>query len=184
MATNLQDPQFDIESGGGDGTEIAVLVAEEVVEKGRLSSVSDFSVVDLGSGDSGGGCKDCRICHLSLGVNSEESENGIPIELGCCCCKHDLAAAHKHCAEAWFKIKGDRTCEICGSIARNIAGADEADVIDQWGEPNDSTSSRAAIPGQTMARTFWQGHRFLNFLLASMVFAFVISWLFHFNMGQ
>lgn len=30
-------------------------------------------------------------------------------------------------------------------------------------------------------RSFWHGHRFLNFLLACMVFAFVISWLFHFN---
>ncbi|KAL4386351.1 hypothetical protein GQ457_09G030190 [Hibiscus cannabinus] len=38
-------------------------------------------------------------------------------------CKDDLAAAHKHCAEAWFKIKGNRTCEICGSTARNVAAA-------------------------------------------------------------
>jgi hypothetical protein len=34
-------------------------------------------------------------------------ESGIPMELGCSC-KEDLAAAHKHCAEAWFKIKGNK----------------------------------------------------------------------------
>ena len=49
--------------------------------------------------------RDCRICHLSL--DAANHETGIPIELGCSC-KDDLAAAHKHCAEAWFKIKGNK----------------------------------------------------------------------------
>lgn len=49
--------------------------------------------------------RDCRICHLSLDTTNHES--GIPIELGCSC-KDDLAAAHKQCAEAWFKIKGNK----------------------------------------------------------------------------
>ena len=49
--------------------------------------------------------RDCRICHLGLESNSHES--GIPIELGCSC-KDDLGAAHKNCAEAWFKIKGNK----------------------------------------------------------------------------
>ncbi|KAM2323110.1 hypothetical protein PS1_019975 [Malus domestica] len=47
---------------------------------------------------------DCRICHLSLDATNHES--GIPIELRCSC-KADLAAAHKQCAEAWFKMKGN-----------------------------------------------------------------------------
>ncbi|KAF5952483.1 hypothetical protein HYC85_010427 [Camellia sinensis] len=51
--------------------------------------------------------RDCRICHLSLDATNQES-NGIPIELGCSC-KDDLAAAHRHCAEAWFKIKSNNT---------------------------------------------------------------------------
>nr|XP_043626820.1 uncharacterized protein LOC122598287 [Erigeron canadensis] len=178
----LQEPQLDLESGGGCGDVTGR--QSEVPEKGRLS----FVAVDV---ENGGEVnillkdeKDCRICHMSLDVNSEESENGIPIELGCCC-KDDLAVAHKHCAEAWFKIRGNRTCEICGSIAKNIAGADEVEMLDQWNEVNGSTPSRAPASGETMAtldaRNFWQGHRFLNFLLACMVFAFVISWLFHFN---
>ena len=49
--------------------------------------------------------RDCRICHLSLDAANQES--GVPIDLGCSC-KEDLAAAHKHCAEAWFKIKGNK----------------------------------------------------------------------------
>ncbi|GAB4827544.1 hypothetical protein Ancab_034428 [Ancistrocladus abbreviatus] len=122
--------------------------------------------------------KDCRICHLSFDASNPES--GIPIELGCSC-KDDLAAAHKQCAEAWFKIRGNKTCEICGSIARNVAGANDTELLDQWNEANDSVAISAAPTHTTESRNFWQGHRFLNFLLACMVFAFVISWLFHFN---
>lgn len=49
--------------------------------------------------------RDCRICHLSMDMTNHES--GTPIELGCSC-KDDLAAAHKQCAEVWFKIKGNK----------------------------------------------------------------------------
>ncbi|KAK9064712.1 hypothetical protein SSX86_016094 [Deinandra increscens subsp. villosa] len=167
---------------------------EEGEEKGRES---DFSVVDLEGGGGGGAhgveCtkvhlskieRDCRICHMSLDSTNQDSENGIPIELGCSC-KDDLAAAHKHCAEAWFKIKGNKTCEICGSIAQNVAGANEPELTENWNEANEAMSSATGPGGTTNAtsdnRNFWQGHRFLNFLLACMVFAFVISWLFHFN---
>ncbi|KAF2288603.1 hypothetical protein GH714_009066 [Hevea brasiliensis] len=124
--------------------------------------------------------RDCRICHLGLESNSYES--GVPIELGCSC-KDDLAAAHKQCAEAWFKIKGNKTCEICHSIARNVVGVNEIEMIEHSNETNNSTAV-AAVPASTHhseTRSFWHGHRFLNFLLACMVFAFVISWLFHFN---
>ncbi|KAJ0984063.1 hypothetical protein J5N97_002419 [Dioscorea zingiberensis] len=119
--------------------------------------------------------KDCRICHL--GLQSVARESGVAIELGCSC-KDDLAAAHKQCAETWFKIKGNKTCEICGSIARNVIGSGETEFIEQW---NETSNSAAPAAPQTETRTFWRGHRFLNFLLACMVFAFVISWLFHFN---
>lgn len=205
MAT-VQETHLDLEAGGGggdhihrqsiatsggdrssrtsDASEESTVVATEIVgvvssssseeeEKRRESSVSDFSVVDLENGGGGGvhGDEGSKV-HLSK------------IERDCSC-KEDLAAAHKHCAEAWFKIKGNKTCEICGSIAHNVAGANEAELMEQWNEANDATSAITA-PGGTSAtssdsRNFWQGHRFLNFLLACMVFAFVISWLFHFN---
>ncbi|CAK7325784.1 unnamed protein product [Dovyalis caffra] len=123
--------------------------------------------------------RDCRICHLSL--DAENLESGVPIELGCSC-KDDLAAAHKQCAEAWFKIKGNKTCEICGSLARNVAGPNETELAEQWNQASDVAVATAIAPVQPAEiRNFWQGHRFLNFLLACMVFAFVISWLFHFN---
>ncbi|GMI84887.1 hypothetical protein HRI_002158000 [Hibiscus trionum] len=126
--------------------------------------------------------RDCRICHLSLDPSNQDCD--LPIELGCSC-KDDLAAAHKQCAETWFKIKGNRICEICGSTARNVVGPNETEMTEQWNESNDPASASAsaapvAIRGAE-SRNFWQGHRFLNFLLACMVFAFVISWLFHFN---
>jgi len=54
--------------------------------------------------------RDCRICHLSMDMRNhddDQHESGTPIELGCSC-KDDLAAAHKQCAEAWFKVKGNK----------------------------------------------------------------------------
>ncbi|TKY47496.1 queuine tRNA-ribosyltransferase subunit QTRTD1 [Spatholobus suberectus] len=129
--------------------------------------------------------RNCRICHLSMDMTDHNNESGTvnPIELGCSCTE-DLAAAHKHCAETWFKIKGNKICEISGSIASNVAGVVEVETTEHWNEANNDASTvpptGPASPAET--RHFWQSHRFLNFLLACMVFAFVISWLFHFNM--
>ncbi|KAL7108756.1 hypothetical protein ACP275_06G133800 [Erythranthe tilingii] len=157
-----------------------------VVDKKRDSNVSECSVemVDLESGTHDEKKvhlnlkRDCRICHLSMDATNQESGSGTPIELGCSC-KNDLAAAHSQCAESWFKIKGNKTCEICGSIAQNVTGVNEAEMIEQWNEETiDAAITTARL---SESRNFWKGHRFLNFLLACMVFAFVISWLFHFN---
>ncbi|CAI9091622.1 OLC1v1026695C1 [Oldenlandia corymbosa var. corymbosa] len=176
---NLAQEEKNVPSSiSGTGTEIV-----GVQDTGRESSVSDCSVVvDLEAGAQETKVhlskteRDCRICHLSLDVANQESN--VPIELGCSC-KDDLAAAHKHCAEAWFKIKGNKTCEICGSIARNVVGINDSEFLDNEGSET-SIVAAAPIP-VSESRNFWQGHRFLNFLLACMVFAFVISWLFHFN---
>uniref|UniRef100_A0A3N7EBV9 RING-CH-type domain-containing protein n=1 Tax=Populus trichocarpa TaxID=3694 RepID=A0A3N7EBV9_POPTR len=78
----------------------------------RNSSESDcLSEVDLESGaldmevhSDNKTQRDCRICHL--GLETSEQECGGAIELGCSC-KGDLGAAHKKCAETWFKIKGN-----------------------------------------------------------------------------
>uniref|UniRef100_A0A5B7AGX7 RING-CH-type domain-containing protein n=1 Tax=Davidia involucrata TaxID=16924 RepID=A0A5B7AGX7_DAVIN len=183
---------LDSTAAGGssyDGRRSSSVSGTEIVgvsDKRRGSSVSECSVeVDLEGGVQeikvhlAKSERDCRICHLSFDASNQES--GIPIELGCSC-KDDLAAAHKQCAEAWFRIKGNKTCEICGSIARNVAGANEAELMEQWNEANDAAAAAAVAPlPPAETRNFWQGHRFLNFLLACMVFAFVISWLFHFN---
>ncbi|KAI4324433.1 hypothetical protein MLD38_029925 [Melastoma candidum] len=125
--------------------------------------------------------KDCRICHLGLESNSQES--GVPIELGCSC-KDDLGVAHKNCAEAWFKIRGNKICEICNSVARNVVWANEVESTEQPSNEVENVVASSAVTAHTAPserRYFWQGHRFLNFLLACMIFAFVISWLFHFH---
>ncbi|KAK4800425.1 hypothetical protein SAY86_020912 [Trapa natans] len=87
--------------------------------------------------------KDCRICHLELESNSMES--GPPIELGCSC-KEDLGAAHRNCAETWFKIKGDKICEICHSIASNVVGINEVETTGQPNEPEAAAVMHAISP--------------------------------------
>ncbi|CAL9244191.1 unnamed protein product [Arabidopsis halleri] len=147
------------------------------------------------------GGRDCRICHLPLETNKEAEEEeeedddsdededeeeeeeeeeeyyGLPLQLGCSC-KGDLGVAHSKCAETWFKIKGNMTCEICGTMALNVAGEQSNP------ESTASTHSQAAAgqsQTQTEPRGIWHGRPVMNFLLAAMVFAFVVSWLFHFK---
>ncbi|KAB2087462.1 hypothetical protein ERO13_A04G086300v2 [Gossypium hirsutum] len=159
----------EIDGGASDSRRVSDCSVEAETEGGVAEIKVHLAKVE----------KVCRICHLGLESNSHES--GVSIELGCSC-KDDLAAAHKLCAEAWFKIRGNKTCEICHSIARNVVGVNEG--TDQSNDTNSSTTT-ATVPGpaaHTDTPSFWHGHRILNFLLACMVFAFVISWLFHFNM--
>ncbi|KAG5376304.1 hypothetical protein IGI04_040901 [Brassica rapa subsp. trilocularis] len=72
-----------------------------------------------------------------------------------------------------------RTCEICGAMAINVAG-DQSNP-----ESTASTHSQVAAgqtqSSQTEPRGIWHGRRVMNFLLAAMVFAFIVSWLFHFK---
>ncbi|KAG5042612.1 uncharacterized protein LOC114406253 [Glycine soja] len=156
------------------------------VDLRRASSVTDSVEVEIESGAPEIKVhlakveRDCRICHLGLESDDSQEESGVPIELGCSC-KDDLGAAHKNCAEAWFKIKGNRTCEICHSVARNVCGANE-ETTHTLSDSSNANNAASTISTSTEPRRFWQGHRFLNFLLACIVFAFVISWLFHFNM--
>lgn len=83
-------------------------------------------------------------------------------------------------ANVYHSLLTCRICEICGSIAQNVVGLNEAELMEQWNEANEAAAATTHAP-LIESRNFWQGHRFLNFLLACMVFAFVISWLFHFN---
>ncbi|KAL4351654.1 hypothetical protein GQ457_06G006540 [Hibiscus cannabinus] len=122
--------------------------------------------------------RECRICRM--GLESNRHESGVSIELGCSC-KDDLAAAHKHCAEAWFKIRGNKTCEICHSIARNVVGVNETESTDQANETNRSGTRISGAAHRTDSRSFWNGHQMLNFILTCMVVVFVLSWFFHFH---
>lgn len=79
----------------------------------RGQGEKDSVVLDI-KGDAGkvpgggerGSEKLCRICHLSQ-ERLEGSESSELINLGCGC-KDDLALSHRHCSEAWFKLKGNR----------------------------------------------------------------------------
>ncbi|CAA3022792.1 uncharacterized protein LOC111373830 [Olea europaea subsp. europaea] len=163
------------------GSRRGEILVPENLEYGRNSSVGDSSA-DIENGDNekhlGKVERDCRICHLSLVSSSPET--GVAIELGCSC-KDDLAAVHRHCAETWFKIKGNKTCEICNSIAQNVVGPNDIEASQQTNESNSTVANTASAAGLASAetRSCLNGHRFLNFLLACVVVAFIISWLLH-----
>ncbi|KAL9232181.1 hypothetical protein vseg_007319 [Gypsophila vaccaria] len=125
----------------------------------------------------------CRICHL----NSEQPLKLMSSTLGKvdlimlgCGCKGELSVAHLHCAEAWFKLKGNRVCEICGQTANNVTGTGNGSFMEEWKERrlnrNASNSS-----GTSSEEGCWHGQPLCNFLTACLVIAFIIPWFFRIN---
>ncbi|XP_010924735.1 uncharacterized protein [Elaeis guineensis] len=134
-------------------------------------------------GRSGGGADDdgdweaekvCRICHLSPDRAEDVAEL---IQLGCGC-KGELEIAHRHCAEAWFKVKGNRYCEICGAIAKNITGEEDSRFMEEWHDRRVLSSSRDS----SGRGGCWRRQPFCNFLMACLVIAFILPWFFRVNM--
>ncbi|CAH8302326.1 unnamed protein product [Eruca vesicaria subsp. sativa] len=150
-------------------------------ESRKVSSVMSHSSSEMDDGEATAPPeKDCRICHLGV----VETSGGGAIELGCSC-KDDLAVAHRQCAETWFKIKGNKICEICQSVARNVGGANEMvmlTVVDERELRNGGGREETAAVGAIENR--WQPQRLVNIVLACMVFGFFISWLFHFHVSS
>ncbi|XP_031130279.1 uncharacterized protein LOC116032032 [Ipomoea triloba] len=107
----------------------------------------------------------CRICHL----NAKDMKNSkdLIIELGCNC-KGELGFAHLHCAEAWFKLKGNRLCEICGETVKNVRGVGDARFMEEW---NDGGASAAES-----GKSCWNGQPFCNFLMACLVITLLLPW--------
>lgn len=114
-------------NGAASETVIDVKSEEEVQEHEKRSNVEDGGLMSnqvvaveaklLGDQeacvvnvDVSKGCdkleeeKVCRICHLEPDQRLDLNEL---FQLGCDC-KGELGVAHRHCAEAWFKLKGDR----------------------------------------------------------------------------
>ncbi|KAJ0262059.1 Uncharacterized protein HA466_0050600 [Hirschfeldia incana] len=101
----------------------------------------EFHVVDLsGGGESDNGQRICRICHFGPDQTPDRvSGKSVSVELiqiGCKC-KNELGLAHFHCAEAWFKLRGNSVCEICGSSALNVP---VRLTEEEWSEIRDSTT--------------------------------------------
>lgn len=83
---------------------------KDVNDEKHLSSSSSSCVIDVNENLDGEWV--CRICHLNSDQSLEATSTTVQIQreliqLGCGC-KDELGGAHSHCAEAWFKIKGNR----------------------------------------------------------------------------
>ncbi|PWA63021.1 Zinc finger, RING-CH-type [Artemisia annua] len=104
--------------------------------------------------------RDCRICQLSSLIDNDEQDE--LIQLGCCC-KDDLALAHQHCADTWFKIKGNKICEICNSIVSNLVVANETPSTTQGTmDVNPAATSVATIHMSTATRGRGHAYTYLN----------------------
>lgn len=121
----------------------------------------------------------CRICQLSSDQSSESTNTKRElIQLGCGC-KDELGCAHLYCAEAWFKLKGDRLCEICGETAKNVTGVGDNRFIEEW---NDRRSNGTGVHSSERTAVCWGAQPLCNFLMACLVVAFVIPWFLRVNM--
>ncbi|PHT63613.1 hypothetical protein T459_32548 [Capsicum annuum] len=151
-----------------------------------LKKSNDFSIVidvkcDGGDRKMGenleGECQRvCRICHLST-YDAEKCSVDL-IELGCGC-KGELGFVHSRCSEAWFKLKGNRVCEICGEVAQSVTGVSNNRFIEEW---NDARSTATGTDSTETTRGWWRGQPFCNFLMACLVISFMLPWFFRVNM--
>lgn len=187
------------ESGGnGEGKYNVLGSSKAMVEKekpkAKVAEADKSCVIDMKGGASGGrgfkencdGERVCRICHLSseqslecAGSTSTTDATATElIQLGCVC-KDELGIAHSYCAEAWFKLKGNRLCEICGETAKNVTGVGDNRFMEEW---NDHGFTIGATSSSEQNGGCWRGQPFCNFLMACLVIAFVLPWFFRVNM--
>ncbi|KAG6405106.1 hypothetical protein SASPL_132688 [Salvia splendens] len=154
----------DLEEGGNK-----TLVVD--VERGE--ACSSGSMMEAVAGNE----RLCRVCHLSA---KEIGKSGAElIELGCGC-KGELGFAHLQCAEAWFRVKGNRLCEICGEAAINISGTGDSSFVEEWNERRWSDGSNSSASDGS--RRCLQGQPLCNFLMACLVIAFILPWFFRVNL--
>ncbi|KAI4368125.1 hypothetical protein MLD38_016719 [Melastoma candidum] len=184
---------------GEDESGSRYVVADAGVSKKDAQAVeNDSFVIDIRPqwtpGGNLQGDKICRICHLSseqvfdsntpkvvaASKIGRSASFGAELILLGCGCKDDLGTAHRHCAEAWFKLKGNRFCEICGKSAKHVFGVGDNRFMEEWhderGIASTSTSSSEGGSG------CWRRQPFCNFLMACLVMAFVLPWFFRVNL--
>ncbi|XP_040874047.1 uncharacterized protein [Glycine max] len=122
------DPFTQIECVNGDNRKLEAKPKESglnkvsmKVTKGVSETDKNSCVIDINRGSCDGFSENlegemiCRICHLASGQRLEAADVGTAssattntdlIQLGCAC-KDELGIVHSHCAEAWFKLKGN-----------------------------------------------------------------------------
>ncbi|KAM7524898.1 hypothetical protein LguiA_014800 [Lonicera macranthoides] len=155
-------------------------VNESLKGLNKVVEEKDCCVIDVKCGSNFDGEMVCRICHLSSDKSVETStaineRDLIPIGCGC---KGELGIAHSHCAEAWFKLKGNRFCEICGETAKSITGVGDDRFMEEWNE----NRSSSGIISSGRSEGCWRRQPFCNFLMACLVIAFVVPWFFRVSM--
>lgn len=169
-------------SNSGESCATGIVSETKVSENKDKKNPWVVADVKCGDGEVCDGELLCRICHLS-----SEQPWKLPlfaaktdlIMLGCGC-KGELSVAHFYCAEAWFKLKGNRICEICGEMANNVRGVGNESFMEEW---KDSRINANATDSSNMgAEGCWQGQPLCNFLMACLVIAFVVPWFFRINM--
>lgn len=104
LGTAISEGANEIADPNGSAKTKSVVEDEEgkMEKKDKCSS----HVIDIDcNGLVGENQRVCRICHL----NAKESGNTSAdlVELGCGC-KGELGVAHLYCAEAWFRVRGNR----------------------------------------------------------------------------
>ncbi|KAL6624529.1 hypothetical protein ACP70R_031850 [Stipagrostis hirtigluma subsp. patula] len=151
-------------SGGG----------ERAAEDGVAPAPHVVVVVDVGDGCAAAELEGgCRICHLGDGDGElPERVSGRLVRLGCGC-RGELAAAHRRCAEAWFAVRGNKCCEICGENAENITGGSGKEFIRQWHDT-------AGVDGGGSCG-FCRSQSFCHLLVVLLIVMFLLPWFFFHN---
>ncbi|KAA8534131.1 hypothetical protein F0562_031676 [Nyssa sinensis] len=183
MATVVDKSHVDLENGGGHHDSAAL---SGVRRSNRSSTTSDAYNHSWHSPEDSTPCGSSHDERKSSNVSGTEivgvSEKGRDSSLSECSAEVDLEGGVSEIKRPGSRLRATKPVRSVDQLHAMLPGANEAELIEQWNEANDAAVAAAVAPVPLAeTRNFWQGHRFLNFLLACMVFAFVISWLFHFN---
>ncbi|KAG8365564.1 hypothetical protein BUALT_Bualt18G0118100 [Buddleja alternifolia] len=176
-STNSETAIAIADSNGLELNKAAVTEDQNTETEGEdklRACVIDIDGEDLARGNQ----RVCRICHLSAKESGMISLTEV-MELGCGC-KGELGVAHSHCAEAWFKVRGNRLCEICGETAKNITGVGGNAFMEEWNDQRRSGDSGISSPDDS--RGCLRGQPLCNLLMACLVIAFVLPWFLRVNM--
>ncbi|KAH0466422.1 hypothetical protein IEQ34_003660 [Dendrobium chrysotoxum] len=167
-------------SSDGDGS-LKVFGIRAALNEGNAPSAASFKQDkrDAGKGkekenfidlivECSGDDKVCRICHLIPEIGESAAAGWKLIQIGCGC-KGELGHAHRRCAEAWFRLKRNRICEICGLSAKNVFGVEDSSFMELWNEGRkDRDDSVRCCTRKSVCNT----------LLYFIVGAFVVPWFF------